>query len=111
MKKQAEETISSVLDLKELLENGQCVLTKNDQEDLIVLDYEKYQYLLQVLEMQEDNANGTLTLNQANPVGVKIVSDQDIELSDEEFEQLKEQLIEALETSFKHKEKRKEELS
>ena len=110
MKKCAEETLDSVLDLNEVLEDGQCILTKDNQDELIVLDYEKYQYLLQVLAMQEDN-EGALTLDKVSPVGVKIVSEQDIELSDEEFDQLKEQLIEALETSFKHKEKRKEELN
>ena len=103
MKRIDEEKIKSIDDLQDELDDGACILQADNQDCLIVLDYQKYQFLVDMLagEMPSENKQ----------IGIRVVSDQDIDLSEEEFESLKNQLVEALEANFYHKNKKKEEMN
>lgn len=103
MKRISEETVKTVVDLEDELEDGSCLVQIDGQDRLIVLDYKKYPFLIDMLENENQTAD--------KQIGIRVVTDQDIDLSEEEFEALKNQLVDALETNFYHKNKKKEEMN
>ena len=103
MKRISEEDVKEVVDLEDELEDGSCLVQIDGQDRLIVLDYKKYPFLVEMLENENQTAD--------KQIGIRVVADQDIDLSEEEFEALKDQLVEALETNFYHKNKKKEEMN
>ena len=102
MKKFALEDFEKVENLEDQIEEeGTCILTSEGEERFILLDYDKYQFLEQMLD--DENA-GKLPRIPTEPLAIKVVTEDDLsDITEEEFEKIKEQLIDALEASLLHK--------
>lgn len=104
MKKFALEDFEKVENLEDQIEdNGTCILTSEGEDKFILLDYRKYSFLEKMLD--DENA-GKLPVMPSEPLAIKVVTDDDLsDITEEEFEKNKEQLIDALEASLFHKDR------
>ena len=104
MKKFALEDFEKVENLEDQIEeDGACILTNEGEEKFFLLDYNKYQFLEQMLD---DQNAGRFPAMPAEPLAIKVVTDDDLsDITEEEFEKIKDQLIDALEASLLHKNK------
>lgn len=85
-------------ELSTMVKKEAILVKENGLDSFLIVDANQYTELVNLVEADQNV--------HAEPLGVKIVTNAEIELTDEEYEKIKAQLLEALDSTFKRKKER-----